>query len=126
MTSFLLFIHDGDSDCFVNDYITDCLPSPRFVQNCIVLAKKISLIFACVVESTVQTATGTVRLFNRTKDEREGVVQVYINGRWGNICGNKFNRNGAAVICHQLGFSRVLTFYMAGSMTGYDMNLHSH
>ena len=90
------------------------------------LLKKISLIFVCVVESTVQTATGTVRLFNRTKDEREGVVQVYINGRWGNICGNKFNRNGAAVICHQLGFSRVLNFYMAGSRTGYDMDLHSH
>ena len=35
-----------------------------------------------------------------------GVVRVYYNGKWGNICGvSSFDINDATVVCHQLGYA---------------------
>ena len=114
-----MFIHDGYSDCLL---VIVCKSKVVSKIALFLLKKKIiSMIFARAVESTVQTAISVVWLFNCMKDEVEG-IQVYINGTWGNMCRNKFLRNKAAVVCHQLGFGQVLDFYMAGSRTGYDIN----
>ena len=56
-----------------------------------------------------QAATGAVRLLLdgvSGPDLNAGIIQVYINGRWGNICIDMFGENEATVICHQLGRSQ--------------------
>ncbi len=54
-------------------------------------------------------ANGPVRLwrFGQTLSTyTSGIVQVYHDDNWGNICNdNIFNQNGADVICNQLGFT---------------------
>ena len=43
-----------------------------------------------------------------------GVVRVYYNG-WGNICDDAwYGYNEANVICHQLGYTGVSSYYRAG------------
>ena len=49
---------------------------------------------------------GDVRL-SRGGYEREGLVEVCVNNRWGTICGDsnsEWDKNEAAVVCSQLGF----------------------
>ena len=56
-----------------------------------------------------QAATGAIRLLKdgvSVPDLDAGIVQVYINGSWGNICIDMFGENEAAVVCHQLGRSQ--------------------
>ena len=60
-----------------------------------------------------QAATGAVRLLLDGVSEPDtdaGIVQVYINGDWGNICINMFKENEATVICHQLGRSQYIEY----------------
>ena len=55
------------------------------------------------------SSDGAIRLVrndNTSPDYTSGVVQVWWNGQWGNICDNaSFGYNEAHVICHQLGWS---------------------
>jgi len=37
----------------------------------------------------------------------EGIVEVFYNGSWGNVCDEIFDHNGAAVVCSSLGFGLV-------------------
>ena len=44
-----------------------------------------------------------------------GIVRVYYNNGWGNICDNYFyNSTEANVICHQLGYTGALSYSSAG------------
>ena len=36
----------------------------------------------------------------------EGKVLICINGVWGTVCDNSFNRIDAGVVCNQLGYQR--------------------
>ena len=37
-----------------------------------------------------------------------GRLQVYVGGKWGEICDTGFGENAADVACHQLGFEGAL------------------
>ena len=52
-----------------------------------------------------QTCThGSVRLIGGS-NEREGTVEVCLNGTWGTICGARWDSTDAGVVCRQLGYA---------------------
>ena len=55
------------------------------------------------------SSNGAIRLVrdgHTSSDYTSGVVQVWWNGQWGNICNDaSFGDDEADVICHQLGWS---------------------
>ncbi|XP_029427741.1 HHIP-like protein 1 [Rhinatrema bivittatum] len=51
---------------------------------------------------------GTVRLVNRADLTGQGRVEIHINGQWGTVCNDHFDRHAAAVVCRQLGYPSVL------------------
>ena len=67
-------------------------------------------------------ADGAVRLWrfgNSSSEFTFGIVQVYYNLEWGNICNDEFNNNGADVICKQLGYKGSSGYHSAGDGTMY-------
>ena len=59
-----------------------------------------------VVSSVVVTecSTGAVRLVNGA-DKYEGQAQVCVNGVWGTICDNGWDKSDSNAFCGELGFS---------------------
>ena len=53
--------------------------------------------------TTFSLDRGTVRL-SGGRDETEGRVELFWNGRWGTICDDLWGINDANVVCNQLGF----------------------
>lgn len=53
------------------------------------------------------TVGGGLRLVDRidVNGYATGSLQVFLNGAWGAVCSNEFNRIAADVACRQLGFS---------------------
>lgn len=47
---------------------------------------------------------GDVELFG-SPVARAGVVQVCVNGTWGNVCGGELDPYLASIVCAQLGYS---------------------
>ena len=52
---------------------------------------------------------GDVRLVDGDRVGR-GRLELCMNGEWGTVCRNRFNRPDATVVCRQLGFSRFREF----------------
>ena len=73
---------------------------------------------------------GAVRLFKNglsSTSYSSGIVQVYYNGQWGNICNDLFNfdYNGATVLCHQLGYTGV-SDYLTSEFQEWAVACHKH
>ena len=61
---------------------------------------------------------GTIRLYRNgytLSFYDDGIVQIYINGQWGNICDDTYyGQYEADVICHQLGYTGASSYSRAG------------
>ena len=61
------------------------------------------------INSIGPNSNGAIRLVRSgitSSDYTSGVVQVWLNGQWGNICyDDAFDYDEADVVCHQLGWS---------------------
>ena len=62
-----------------------------------------------IVSSLGPSSSGAIRLVRdgyTSPDYTSGVIQVWWNGQWGNICNDaSFGYDEADVVCHQLGWS---------------------
>ena len=43
---------------------------------------------------------------------REGIIEICVNGSWGAICSNQWDSREAQVVCRQLGHNTVLGMYI--------------
>ena len=59
-----------------------------------------------------------VQLFRNGRNSSSyyfGIVQIWINNDWGNICDDySYDQNEADVICHQLGYIGASSYSRAG------------
>ena len=86
--------------------------------------RKIFLWYHCILSTIhwmlilADAVNGTVRLFrNGIISSYSGIVQIYIDGLWGNICDDSdYDQYEADVICHQLGYTGASSYSRAGSM----------
>ena len=71
-----------------------------------------------VVTNTLPSGNGVVRLYrNRVTSSSYyyGIVQIWYNRQWGNICDDfYYDQFEADVICHQLGYTGAISFSRAG------------
>ena len=70
------------------------------------------------VTKTFPSGNGVVRLYRNGVTSTSyyyGIVQIYINGAWGNICDDiYYSSTEADVICHQLGYTGASSHSRAG------------
>ena len=63
---------------------------------------------------------GVVRLYRygvTSSSYYYGIVQIWYNGQWGNICDDYYySSTEANVICHQLGYTGASSYSRAGSV----------
>ena len=63
---------------------------------------------------------GVVRLYRNgvtSSSYYYGIVQIWYNGQWGNICDDYYyDQYEANVICHQLGYTGASSYNRAGSV----------
>ena len=71
-----------------------------------------------VVTNTLPSGNGVVHLYRNGVNSSSyyyGIVQIWYNGQWGNICDdNDYNQYEADVICHQLGYTGAFSYSRAG------------
>ena len=74
----------------------------------------------CVVFYHLESfvANGVVRLYRNgvtSSSYYYGIVQIWYNGEWGNICYDSYyDKNEADVICHQLRYTGASSYSRAG------------
>ena len=61
-----------------------------------------------------------VRLVSGNSD-KEGILEVYYNGRWGTVCNTGWGDNNSKVVCAQLGYTLSRTTGEFGPGTGNIM-----
>lgn len=64
----------------------------------------IFLFLATPTTASVPCSNSDVRLQDGS-NEREGRIEICMNGQWGTICNNLWDDQDATVVCRQLGFS---------------------
>ena len=116
--------------------ITSCSHSEDATVTCSKIFSIVSLYAICTVAySTSYTKSyatrttceqafyqpvgnGVVRLFRNggtSSSYYYGIVQIYINNQWGNICDDyTYDQYEADVICHQLGHTGASSYVRAG------------
>ena len=86
---------------------------------------------SCIINSYACTCTtgqgnGAVRLYNNGVTSHTlsaGIVQIYYNGEWGNICNDEaFDLNAASVICCQLSYNGA-SGYISADATRFGVYL---
>ena len=72
-------------------------------------------------------SNGVVRLYRNgvtSSSYYYGIVQIWYNGQWGNICDDDdYNQYEADIICHQLGYTGASSYNRAGLMRLVFLNL---
>ena len=74
----------------------------------------------CFYHLESSAANGVVRLYRNgvtSSSYYYGIVQIWYNGEWGNICDDySYTKNEADVICHQLEYTGASSYSRAGSV----------
>lgn len=52
-----------------------------------------------------------------------GTLEIFLNGEWGNVCGNGFQNVAADSACRQMGFTSALTFSNSGRSSAHSAKL---
>ena len=64
------------------------------------------------------SGNGAIRLYRNgviSSSYFYGIIQIKINGQWGNICDDDdYGQDEANVICHQLGYTGASSYSRAG------------
>lgn len=50
----------------------------------------------------------SVRLVQGIRGDHEGLVEVFLNGEWGTVCDDRWDREDGHVVCQQLGFGNAV------------------
>ena len=123
--------------------ITSCSHSEDVTVTCSKISLYSFLYFICIVAySTSYTKSyatrttcehafyqpvgnGVVRLFRNgvtLSSFYYGIIQIYINNQWGNICDDSsYDQLEANVICHQLGYTGASSYFRAGQTRLIDI-----
>ena len=76
------------------------------------------LIWCIIIDTDFPDGNGPIRLYRNgvtSSSYYYGIVQIYINNDWGNICDDIYYRSTEAhVICHQLGYTGASSYSRAG------------
>ena len=76
------------------------------------------LIWCIIIDTDFPDGNGPIRLYNNgvtSSSYYYGIVQIYINNDWGNICDDiSYSSTEAHVICHQLGYTGASSYSRAG------------
>ena len=93
-------------------------------QSCVGVIKNATSLFVFngkfIFVFISELSTGSVRLYRKgvsLPSYSHGIVQIYMDNQWGNICkDSKFKQKEADVVCHQLSYTGASTYSSAGVM----------
>ena len=75
-------------------------------------------IWCIIIDRDFPDGNGPIRLYRNgvtSSSYYYGIVQIYINNDWGNICDDVYySSTEADVICHQLGYTGASSYSRAG------------
>ena len=104
------------SDCNMYDYSSYCghiyvSCTEHYGIKCFsMLIQSCNVILLLQSLDSVNCDEGSVRLINGTV-EKEGRVEVCINGVWGSVCDSSFSTTDGYVVCRQLGYQNGTNYY---------------
>uniref|UniRef100_A0A1X7UFK0 SRCR domain-containing protein n=1 Tax=Amphimedon queenslandica TaxID=400682 RepID=A0A1X7UFK0_AMPQE len=95
--------------------VTTCSHSSDVTLSCGESSESVKTSTQCYNPETA--SRGTVVLYQRgtaSSSYSHGIVRVYFNSGWGNICDYSYSQSEANVVCHQLGYSGASSYSTAG------------